>query len=97
MALDASKPQENLKYPDLSDHLSTMSGATASEKVASDPKTTTLNQEAKPEDNAPRIVGKGDDALQLLESAAVLDSLDPHISKRLLRRIDLYIMPLICM
>jgi MFS transporter, ACS family, allantoate permease len=67
-----------------------------SEKVASDPKTASLNQETKSGDKAPRINKNGDDALQLIESASPLDSLDPQISKRLLRRIDIYIMPLIC-
>ncbi|KAE9381082.1 putative MFS allantoate transporter [Stipitochalara longipes BDJ] len=66
------------------------------EKVAGDPKTTSLNQEIKSDDKALPINRNGDDALQLLESASALDSLDPQISKRLLRRIDIYIMPLIC-
>jgi hypothetical protein len=36
-----------------------------------------------------------DDALQLIESGG-LGPIDPERSRRLLRRIDLYIMPLIC-
>lgn len=67
-----------------------------SEKIASDTKTTNLNPGTKPDDKASSVNKTGDDALQLLESASILDSLDPHISKRLLRRIDIYIMPLIC-
>jgi len=74
-----------------------MTDTNETKKVADDPKTTPLNQETKPDDKAPRIDRNGDDALQLLEDASVLDSLDPHIIKRLLRRVDLYIMPLICM
>ncbi|KAN0122938.1 putative MFS allantoate transporter [Hyaloscypha variabilis] len=73
-----------------------MADTTESEKVTSDPKTNALDQEAKPEDKTPAINRNADDALQLLESASALDALDPHISKRLLRRIDIYIMPLIC-
>jgi ACS family allantoate permease-like MFS transporter len=73
-----------------------MADTTESKKVTSDPKTNALDQEAKPEDKTPAINRNADDALQLLESASALDALDPHISKRLLRRIDIYIMPLIC-
>jgi ACS family allantoate permease-like MFS transporter len=73
-----------------------MADKVESEKVTSDPKTNPLEQETKPDDKTPAIDRNADYALQLLESASTLDALDPQISKRLLRRIDIYIMPLIC-
>ena len=39
---------------------------------------------------------KADGALQMLEGGG-LGPVDPQKSKRLLRKVDLYIMPLICM
>jgi len=50
-----------------------MADTTKPEKIASDPKTKSSNPETKPADKAPRIDRNGDDAMLLLESAAVLD------------------------
>jgi hypothetical protein len=44
----------------------------------------------------PSSQSHADGALQMLEAGS-LRSIDPEKSKRLLRRIDIYIMPLICM
>lgn len=44
----------------------------------------------------PPYQSNADDALKMIESGT-LGPIDPEKSKRLLRRIDLYIMPLICM
>jgi MFS transporter, ACS family, DAL5 transporter family protein len=73
-----------------------MADAVDSEEIANNPKTDSLNEVTKSEEKPGPVTKSGDDALQLLESASILDSLDPHISRRLLRRIDIYIMPLIC-
>jgi len=67
-----------------------------SEKVASDTKAISLSHHIKSDDEAPRIPNKADDALRMIESGPTLGSVDPQKSKRLLRRIDLYVMPLIC-
>lgn len=67
------------------------------EKVAADPKTIPVMPNVKSEDGPAIVPSKADDALRMLEAGPVLGSIDPQKSKRLLRRIDLYIMPLICM
>ena len=51
---------------------------------------------ASPIEKIPQYQSNADGALQMLE-AGNFSSNDPEKSKRLLRRIDLYIMPLICM
>jgi len=66
------------------------------EKIASDPKASSLSHHINCDDEAPRIPNKADDALRMIELGHGLGSIDPQRSKRLLRRIDLYVMPLIC-
>jgi ACS family allantoate permease-like MFS transporter len=48
-----------------------------------------------PPDHRRDYRSNADDALQLIESGG-LGPVDPEKSRRLLRRIDLYVMPLIC-
>jgi ACS family allantoate permease-like MFS transporter len=48
-----------------------------------------------PPDHGRDYRSNADDALQLIESGG-LGPVDPERSRRLLRRIDLYVMPLIC-
>lgn len=69
-----------------------------SEKVVSDPKTATLSHDIGSDDKSPHtgISSKADDALRMLEEAPDVGLIDPQKSKRLLRRIDIYVMPLIC-
>ena len=51
---------------------------------------------AHSDEKHPQYSSNADGALQMLE-AGTFSSIDPEKSKRLLRRIDIYIMPLICM
>lgn len=72
------------------------------QKVASDPIEISSSPQKVPVDvNSTDEVTKHhsnvDDALRMLEAGPALGSIDPQTKKRLLRRIDLYIMPLICM
>lgn len=81
-------------------HFKKMTEIHNSEKAVSDPiKTTSVSQAVNVNfsDDTTKSHSNADDALRMLEAGPSLGSIDPKTKKRLLRRIDLYIMPLICM
>lgn len=72
----------------MSDEAETPAEKTATElKLSPAPRT--------PPDHGRDYRSNADDALLLIESGG-LGPIDPERSRRLLRRIDLYVMPLIC-